>query len=148
LASYYNTALIGIEMNFNTYPVELLTDWCYPRQYVREKTDTFTGELKKTYGWKTDGNTRPLIIERAITNVEESIENYNDIETLNEMLTFIKDKDGRYDAESGKHDDLLFSDMISDAIGTQQVRVVEEPPDTDEDDEDDVRPDLNSFFDC
>jgi hypothetical protein len=89
-----------------------------------------------------------LIIERAITNVEESIENYNDIETLNEMLTFIKDKDGRYDAESGKHDDLLFSDMISDAIGTQQVRVVEEPPDTDEDDEDDVRPDLNSFFDC
>lgn len=148
LASYYNTALIGIEINWNTYPVELLTDWMYPRQYVREKTDTFTGELKKTYGWKTDGNTRPLIIERAITNVEESIENYNDIETLNEMLTFIKDKDGRYDAESSKHDDLLFSDMIADAIGTQQAHTVEEPPDTDEDDDEEDYPDLNSFFDC
>jgi hypothetical protein len=139
-------------MNFNTYPVELLSDWHYPRQYMREKFDTITKEVKKSFGWKTDGNTRPLIIERAITNVDENIDNYTDIETLDEMLTFVKDKDGRYDAESGKHDDLLFSDMIADAISTQQTAVVDEQKveekyadifkDYDEDDEDS----LASFF--
>lgn len=121
LACYYNEALIGIETNFNTYPIELLSDWHYPRQYMREKVDTITKDVKKQFGWKTDGNTRPLIIERAITNVMENVDCYNDIATLDEMLTFIKDKDGRYDAEQGKHDDLLFSDMIADAIGSQQT---------------------------
>jgi hypothetical protein len=126
LGMYFNTALIGIEMNFNTYPIELLDDWRYPRQYMREKFDSFTKEVKKAYGWKTDGNTRPLILENEITTVDESIESFFDIDTLSEMLTFVKDKDGRYDAESGKHDDLLFSDMIADAIGSQQTRVVTE----------------------
>lgn len=125
LAMYYNEAVIGIEVNFNTYPVELLTDWHYPRQYMREKVDTITKEVKKQFGWRTDGNTRPLIIEREITIVEENIDCFFDINTLDEMLTFIKDEDGRYDAEVGKHDDLLFSDMIADAIGSQQSRQIE-----------------------
>lgn len=145
LGMYYNTALVGIEVNFNTYPIELLTDWHYPRQYQREKTDTFTGEVKKTYGWKTDGNTRPLIIEREITVVEENIDSFNDIETLNEMLTFVKDENGRPDAQSGKHDDLLFSDMIGEAIRGQQGRIVEVQPQVDEDDEDDKR-ELDNWF--
>lgn len=125
LGMYYNTALIGIEANFNTYPIELLSDWKYPKQYMREKVDTITKEIKKQFGWRTDGNTRPLIIETEITTVDENIEHFFDIETLNEMLTFIKDKNGRYDAETGKHDDLLFSDMIADAISSQQTRVIE-----------------------
>jgi hypothetical protein len=147
LANYYNEALIGIEVNFNTYPVELLTDWHYPRQYMREKTDTITKEVKKQYGWKTDGNTRPLIIEREITIVDESIECFCDIGTLKEMLTFVIDKDGRYDAESGKHDDLLFSDMIAEAISNQQTHDVEGNNVFDADaDDDDYDDDLDSFF--
>jgi hypothetical protein len=146
LGMYYNTALVGIETNFNTYPIELLTDWHYPRQYQREKTDTFTGEVKKAYGWKTDGNTRPLIIEREITLVNENIECIQDVECLSEMLTFIKDKDGRPDAQSGKHDDLLFSEMIAEGIRDQQTRVVEVIQTVeDDDDEDDRRTDDNWF---
>lgn len=151
LGMHFNEALIGIEMNFNTYPVELLSDWHYPRQYMREKFDTMLNEVKKSFGWKTDGNTRPLIIERAITNVDENIDNYTDIDTLDEMLTFIKDKNGRYDAENGKHDDLLFSDMIADAISTQQSAVVDETKvyqdyDDYDDYDDSYEMDLNSFF--
>lgn len=145
LGMYFNEALIGIEVNFNTYPIELLSDWTYPRQYMREKTDTFTKEVKKQFGWKTDGNTRPLIIEREITTVEESIDCFYDIETLNEMLTFVKDKEGRYDAETGKHDDLLLSDMIADAIGSQQSHLIEKAREVDEEDEDD-RP-LSTYWD-
>lgn len=126
LGMYYNQALIGIEVNFNTYPIELMSDWNYPRQYQREKVDTFTGQVLKAYGWRTDGNTRPLIIEREIVLVDEDISCINDIPTLSEMLTFVKDKNGRADAESGKHDDLLLSDMIGEGIRGQQVRIVEE----------------------
>lgn len=67
------------------------------------------------------------------------------------MLTFIKDKNGRYDAENGKHDDLLFSDMIADAISTQQSAVVDETKvyqdyDDYDDYDDSYEMDLNSFF--
>jgi len=124
LAMHYNKALLGIEVNWNTYPIELMTDWHYPRQYQREKTDTFTGEVHKKYGWKTDGNTRPLIIEREATIVREDISKINDIPTLDEMLTFVENKDGKPDAESGKHDDLLMSEMIAEGIRSQQTREV------------------------
>ncbi|MFW9968631.1 MAG: hypothetical protein ACFFDF_00425 [Candidatus Odinarchaeota archaeon] len=147
LGMYYNTALSGIETNWNTYPIELLTDWHYPRQYVREKKDTFTGAITKAYGWRTDGNTRPLIIEKETTVVDEDIELFNDIETLKEMLTFVEDEKGRPDAESGKHDDLLFSDMIANEIRVQQTRVNEKIVEEDEDDEDDRRSNLGSWFD-
>lgn len=146
LGMYYNIALIAIETNFNTYPVELLTDWHYPRQYQREMKDKFTGELKKSYGWKTDGNTRPLIIEKEITEVEENIDNFTDIETLNEMLTFV-DKDGRADAQSGKHDDLLISDMITNDIGNQQTHVVEKVDEDILDDDDLEEKSGSSWFD-
>jgi hypothetical protein len=146
MAMYYNTALIGIESNFNTYPIELLTDWHYSRQYQREKTDTFTGEVKKAYGWRTDGNTRPLIIERETTIVNECVEVINDTECLGEMLTFVKDKSGRPDAQTGKHDDLLFSDMIAEGIRDQQSRLVTAQQIKDDDDEDDIRPGADNWF--
>lgn len=116
---YFNQALIGIEINFNTYPIELLTDWHYPRQYVRQRINTFDEKMQNEYGWKTDGNTRPTIIEREITLIEENIEQFTDIGFLQECLTFI-DKHGRADAMDGKHDDILFSDMICEAVGEQQ----------------------------
>lgn len=139
LANHYNEALIGIETNFNTYPIELLQEWHYNRQYMREKKDTITGELKKQHGFRTDVNTRPLIIEKEITVVNEDIGNITDIETLKEMLTFVKDKNGRPDAEAGKHDDLLFSDMIANEIRGQQSFLVDIPINNsnDDDDEDD-----------
>jgi hypothetical protein len=124
LGYYYNQALTGIEVNFNTYPIELLTDWKYPNQYYREKNDVIGTQIQYKFGWKTDGNTRPLIIERMVTLIEENIENFVDIDTLQEAITFVKDKNGRPDAMSGKHDDLLLSDMICEAVSGQQKHEV------------------------
>lgn len=120
LGRYFNDALIGIETNFNTYPVEELSRLQYPNQYVRKKYDDYTGAYLKKYGFKTDGNTRPLIIDKEIILIRDCIDLFNDIEFLNECLTFIYDENGRPDAESGKHDDILFSDMIANEIRGQQ----------------------------
>ena len=120
LGRHYNNALIGIEINFNTAPIEELERLHYPKQYVRQQYDSFTKDFQKKFGWKTDGNTRPLIIDKEIELIEQHIELFNDITMLDECLTFIYDDNGRPDAESGKHDDLLFSDMIANEIRPQQ----------------------------
>lgn len=120
LGKFFNEALIGIEINFNTSPVEELTRLRYPKQYVRRKYDDYTKKAETKYGWKTDGNTRPLIIDRYGDLINEDIELLYDIPTLQEALTFIYDDNGRPDAMEGKHDDLLFSDMIANQIREQQ----------------------------
>lgn len=143
---YYNTALIGIEINFNTYPIELLTDWHYPRQYIRQRLNTLDEKIQNEFGWKTDGNTRPLIIEREITAIEEHIEQFTDLGFLQECLTFV-DKSGRPDAMDGKHDDILFSDMIAEAIGDQQTHQQGEDIKQYEDEDEDDLPQSSNFFD-
>jgi hypothetical protein len=126
MGMYFNKALIGIEMNFNTAPIEELERLRYTNQYQRQKYDDFTGKFEKKYGWKTDGTTRPLIIDNEVSIVEDHLDVFSDIETLQEMITFVKDKNGRPDAMSGKHDDLLLSDMIANEIRSQGTYTVKE----------------------
>lgn len=119
LGHCYNLALIAIEVNFNSSPIEELERLHYPRQYVREKYDDFTGETKNAHGWKTDGNNRPRIIDKEKHLIKNNINLFNDINMLNECITFIK-KDNKPDAMSGKHDDALMSDMIANEIRKHQ----------------------------
>lgn len=122
LGIYYNVALMGIEMNFNTAPLEELERLSYPNQYFREKTENYYGEIQKSkLGWKTDGITRPRMIDKEVSLAEEHLELIQDIPTLKQMLTFVYDKDGRPDAMSGEHDDLLIADCILEEISRQQT---------------------------
>jgi len=120
LGKYYNDALIGIEVNFDIYPIKELERLGYANQYMRQHFDSMTNEYQKKYGWKTDGNTRPLIISKQLTLLRDNIDLFTDMPMLQECITFVKDKDGRPDAMSGKHDDLLFSDMICNECSSQQ----------------------------
>lgn len=128
LGIFYNQALIGIEVNFNTAPIEELQRLRYPRQYVRKKYDTYKGKYMEAFGWKTDGNTRPLIIDKEIDLIENNIDLFTDIPMLDECLTFVYDENGRPDAEEGKHDDILFSDMIANEIRSQMTTIAIEKP--------------------
>lgn len=125
LGLYYNTALIGIETNFSTYPNEKLQEWDYPNLYIREKADTYVNRYNKSFGFKTTSVTRPLILGQLQEIVLEEIDNINDIDTLREMLTFIKNKVGRPEAEVGFHDDLVMALAIVYYIRTQQSFKVE-----------------------
>jgi len=120
LGKYYNDALIGVEINFNTAPVEELTRLRYTKQYVRQRYDDATKSYQKKYGWKTDGNTRPLIIDKEVGLIENNIDLFNDVTLLQECMTFVYDDKNRPDAITGKHDDQLFSDMIANEIRPQQ----------------------------
>ena len=115
LGVYYKYAKIGIEANFDSYPIKELQRIGYPDQYVREYQDTYTGKTEKRFGFKTTSLTRPTIISRLIEIVREHCEVINDKETLEELLTIVRNEKGRIEAPEGGHDD----DMMGLAIAHQ-----------------------------
>lgn len=120
LGKYYNNALLGIETNFDTYPIKELLRLGYEKQYVREKEDTYTNKTQKAYGFKTDKITRPLILSMLQSIVNDHIELINDKETLEEMLVFVRNEKGRPEAQEGCHDDLVMALAIAYYIRPQQ----------------------------
>lgn len=112
-------ALIGIETNFDTFPIRELTRLGYWNQYVREKLDEYTGKTEKRYGFKTTSITRPTIISNLIQVVREHTETINDKDTLEELLTIIRNEKGRIEAPEGGHDDQMMGLAIAHEIRNQ-----------------------------
>ena len=128
LGEYFNDAMVALETNFSTYPVMKLAEMEYPNQYSREREDTYTRQMKKSYGFRTDRQSRP----RAIANLVEVFSShpqwFTDRELLGEMLTFCYNEDHRPEALSGKHDDLVMAAAIAYAVRHQQrMNILTEP---------------------
>ena len=126
LGKYYKDALIGIEANFDSYPIMELQRLGYLKQYTREAVDTYTGKTEKRYGFKTTSLTRPTIISRLIEIVREHCNLLNDKETLEELLTIIRNEKGRIEAPQGGHDDMMMGLAIAYQI-KEQVVFINEP---------------------
>ena len=124
LGMYYNRALLGIEANFSTYPVMKLQELGYPNQYTRERDDTYTGQLRKSYGFRTDRQTRPRAIAGLVEVFSAHPRWFRDRELLGEMLTFVYNEDHRPEAMMGHHDDMVMSAAIAYAVRHQQRTVV------------------------
>lgn len=126
MGRYFNEALVGIEMNFTTYPQRELERLGYTNFYQRERYDSVKHELKKSYGFRTTPQTRPVIISGLKTLMQEHPELARDKDTLKEMLTFIVNDSGRAEASAGEHDDLVMALAIAHEIRAQQSYEVEE----------------------
>ena len=120
LGMYYNTALIGIETNWSTYPVMELERLHYPKQYVRESVDDYTHKVRRSFGFWTSTKTRPIIISELIKAVRDDVGILNDDVTMGEMLTFVRDEHYKPVAEDGAHDDCVISLAIAHHIRPQQ----------------------------
>ena len=121
LGRYYKDALIGIEANFDSFPIMELQRLGYPKQYTREAQDTYTGKTEKRYGFKTTSLTRPTIISKLIEIVREHCDTINDKTTLEELLTIIRNEKGRIEAPQGGHDDMMMGLAIAHHIRDQVV---------------------------
>ena len=126
LGKYYKDALIGIESNFDSFPIMEMQRLGYLKQYVREAQDTYTGKTEKRFGFKTTSLTRPTIISRLIEIVREHCYLLNDKETLEELLTIIRNEKGRIEAPEGGHDDMMMALAIAHHI-KEQVVFINEP---------------------
>ena len=121
LGRYYNWALLGIEVNYSTYPVKMLAMMNYPRLYLRQIPDTYKVKFREAYGWETNSRTRPLAIAGLVTAFREDPELVCDRETLKEMKVFNYNDDHRPEALPGEHDDLVMALAIANAIRDQQT---------------------------
>ena len=119
-------ALIGIEANFDSYPIRELQRLGYMNQYVRESIDSYTGKTEKKFGFRTTSLTRPTIISNLIEIVREHCGLLNDKDTLEELLTIIRNEKGRIEAPQGGHDDQMMGLAIAYEIRSQ-VPQYEEP---------------------
>ena len=126
LGKYYKDALIGIEANFDSYPIMELQRLGYIKQYTREAVDTYTGRTEKRFGFKTTSLTRPTIISRLIEIVREHCDLLNDKATMEELLTIIRNEKGRIEAPQGGHDDMMMGLAIAHHI-REQVVFINEP---------------------
>lgn len=121
LGKYYNTALTAIEVNFSTFPVKELQRLGYYHQYKREAIDAISQKKYRKFGFQTTKVSRPLVIAGLVQVVREHPELINDVNTLEEMLTFVRNQRGRAEAQDGKHDDLIMALAIAHYARTQEV---------------------------
>lgn len=126
LGMYYKNALIGIEANFDSFPIMELQRLGYDNQYVREAIDTYTGKTEKRFGFKTTSLTRPTILSRLIEIVRDNTGSINDKDTLEELLTIIRNEKGRIEAPDGGHDDQMMGLAIAHHIREQVSFDIEE----------------------
>lgn len=120
----YNNALLGIEANFSTYPIKELERLGYKNQYVRQTEDSYTHRLKTAYGFQTNRITRALILADLVAFVRDKAELINDRNTLEEMLTFVRNEKGRAEAMAGSHDDAVMALAIALYVKNQQKPMV------------------------
>lgn len=115
LGKYYNYALLSVEVNFSTFPVKELQRLGYSHQYRRETIDEISQKKQYRFGWQTTIKSRPLAIANLVKVVREHCETINDIGTLEEMLTFVRNEKGKAEAQEGKKDDLILGLAIAHA---------------------------------
>lgn len=122
LGMWYNTALIGVETNFGTHPVKELERLRYPKLYLREREDTITHRIQMSLGFMTTKLTRAVMISNLKDIVREHAELLHDRQTIEEMLTFVKNpQTGKPEAEAGAHDDCVLALAITYYIRDQQT---------------------------
>jgi phage terminase large subunit len=113
LGKYYNDALIGVETNFSYQPVRHLRSLGYENLYRSKSLSTFKDESESHFGFITTSVSRPIIIANLVSVMRECPELETDRQTLIEMTTFVRHKDGRHSACDGAHDDLVLSCAIA-----------------------------------
>lgn len=121
LASHFNQIgkvyIIPEVNNMGIYLTNKFKESTYPdhlqyKRYITDATKQRDGTIPD-YGYMTTTKTRPIMInEYADLFNQDELEVIDD-DLKQEMLAFIwNEKNNRYEAQEGSHDDLIFADMI------------------------------------
>ena len=91
----------------------------YENLYRSKSLGTFKDESEERFGFLTTCVSRPIIISNLVTIMREAPELETDRQTLIEMTTFVRHKDGKQAACDGAHDDLVMSCAIARFIAIE-----------------------------
>lgn len=115
LGTFYNYALVGVEVNnHGLTTIQKLRDTFYTNLYKRDKGyDEDFEEPTSNLGWKTDVRTKRLMIDDLIRVIREGLNKERDTVFVNEAFAFVRDERGRMNAEEGEHDDTVMAKAIA-----------------------------------
>lgn len=128
LGAWYNFAYAGIEANKDGLWVNAeMFKMGYPNLYYREQIDDITKQVSRKHGFLTTERTRPYILSELQKVLKQHPEAWNDKDFLRECLVFVRNKVGRPEAMSGKHDDEIFATAIGLEIRRNAPEAFPEP---------------------
>lgn len=115
LGTYYNYALVGVEVNnHGLSTIQKLRDTFYTNLYKREKGyDEDFEEPTSNLGWKTDVKTKRLALDDLTIIIREGLNEDVDKVFIEEAFAFVRDDRGRMGAEKGAHDDTVMAKAIA-----------------------------------
>lgn len=115
LGTFYNYALVGVEVNnHGLTTIQKLRDTFYTNLYKRDKGyDEDFEEPTSNLGWKTDVRTKRMMIDDLIRLIREGINKEVDSVFIDEAFAFVRDERGRMNAEKGEHDDTVMAKAIA-----------------------------------
>jgi|SRR5688500_317455 len=119
LGRFYNNALIGCEANnHGLSTIDALRDLKYPRLYRRRSLDSTSKKATLKWGWYTNKQTKPLMIDGLDQALRDDAIIVYDRNTFGELRTYIRDEKGYL--HGSPHDDRV----VSLAIAVQMLDYV------------------------
>ena len=119
-------ALVVAESNsYGLSIIEHLVGEGYANLYRRTKFDKMAKRWKEEVGFVTTGGSRPVLLSNLHRAISSGALEINDERMKAEMNTFVYSRGGRPEADSGKHDDMVFAWGLALA-GLGQIDVVRE----------------------
>jgi len=113
LGRRYNMAWLGVERNnHGLTTLTVIVNSGYQNIYA-EMVPEPPGKPRKRYGWQTSSATRPLIIDNLVREVREGVHGVRCAGTLEEMMSFKIQDNGKMEADTGMHDDRVISIAIA-----------------------------------
>lgn len=110
LGMFYNEAYISVEVNaMGISTCRFLQEMPYSMVYYRKQFDKVAHQYVDRVGWKTDRVSRPVLIAgiaKFITNYEGEIPSK---ELIGEMFSFVRDAQGKAEAQEGCFDDRVMA---------------------------------------
>jgi len=127
LGKRFNTAMLAIEFNKDGNWVNTeVRNSNYPNIYVRTVIDDITREPTRQYGWLTNKKNRDFMLGEAKKHFN-STEMINCRPLLEELMVFVRNKNGKAAAANGKHDDITISWAIAIAVLQGREEKIEQP---------------------
>lgn len=114
LARYYNDAYIAVENNnHGLTTIKSIQRQEYWNLFFSKTYDRFSDTITKKLGWSTNGKTKPMMIDKLAEFVREFYIGIKDKLTIQELLTYIIEDNGKTNAQEGCHDDCVTSLAIA-----------------------------------
>lgn len=115
LGTYYNNALIAVEVNnHGISTAQSLRNKFYRNLYQRESSEDEQFQVRTTkFGWMTNKTTKPVAINEMVKDIREGDIIDLDIVFIRECMTYVRDDQGHTSAQEGTFDDCVMAKAIN-----------------------------------